>query len=389
MIISERIKDSPTLMFSEAVKRRKQEGGDIISMGIGEPDIATPKFLTEALVEAARGGRYNGYAPSNGIDRLRSSIADDLKERRTLHYQASQVMVTAGAKQAIQLILMSVLRPGDEVVYFTPCYVSYLPQILLAEPNAVPVPVALDPATFEIDLEALRQAITSRTRVIVLNAPHNPTGKVFDRRTLEQIADLALENGIYVILDDVYELLNHGGKEMYCMATEAELEKLVFYVSSFSKTHAVPGWRAGYLCAPKQCVPVISKMQQHMNTSTCSVVQAACLSIFENGFDFLHAYNVKLKERSEYISRELSRILGYQVFVPDGGFFYFVDVSSISTDSNSFCAALMAASGVALTPGIAFGDDWDSHVRLSFGISDQALHEGMARISAFINEKQN
>lgn len=383
MLISERIAESPTLVFAEAAQKRRKEGKDIISMGIGEPDIKTPDFLIESVLEVAKDTSKNGYLNAMGLPVLREKISEDLIGRKQFNFSADRIMITAGAKQAIQLILFSLLEPNDEVIFFTPCYVSYIPQILLAEPKAVPVDIPLS-INFDIDLNLLEQKITPKTKVIMLNAPHNPTGKIFDKSTLLKIAEIALKNNIYIILDDVYELLIYDGEENFSIGTIAEMEKLLFFVNSFSKSHAVPGWRIGYLCGPKQIMPTLLKIQQHMHTNTCSLIQHASVAIFNNGFDFLKPYREVLKNRADFIYNELSNVIETPIFKPQGGFFYFFDISAFSNNSNEFCAGLIDQVGVALTPGIAFGDSWDKYVRLSFGVNDAELKDGIKRLKQYM-----
>jgi len=385
MIINNKISESPTLVFAEAVRKRKSEGKDIVSMGIGEPDIQTPPFLLNAVRDALRDNSKNRYVSSLGIPSLRNAIAKDLHERKSINYSPDQIVVTAGAKQAIELILFSILEPSDEVIFFTPCYVSYIPQILIAEPKAKPVPISLN-KDFDIDVGILEEKINSKTKVIIINAPHNPTGKIFDDATLRKVGEIALRHNIYIILDDVYELLIYDSMYSgFSLASLQALSNLVFFVNSYSKSHAIPGWRLGYMCAPSHIVPAIAKIHQHINTNTCSLIQYAALSIYDNGYSFLDHYKAQLIQRREYLFKELVQIVQKDIFKPQGGFFYFIDISRFSEDSNKFCANLLKMVGVALTPGIAFGNEWNHFVRLSFGIDDNILFEGIDRIKKFIS----
>lgn len=384
MIINKKIGSSPTLVFAQAARKRISEGKNIISMGLGQPDLKTPDFLVKALVKAAKENDKNGYLGSMGLMPLREAIAKDLNSRRNANYSAKQIIITGGAKQAMQLTLFSILHPGDEIIYFTPNYVSYIPQMLMAEPNATPVAVPLD-ASFNIDFETLKGKITSKTKAIIVNTPHNPTGKVFNKKTLQALSDIAFENKLFTLLDDVYELLIYNSEEIYGLDIFEKNADRTFFINSFSKSHAVPGWRIGYLVAPQNEVSQIVKIQQHMNTNVNSLMQHALLEVYANGFEFLEDYIKELKTRSEEVYRYLKPYLGDNIFKPEGGFFYFLDISKYVNDSNAFCADMMDKVGVAMTPGIAFGEDWNSHVRLSFGVENDRLKEGLEKFSDYLN----
>lgn len=388
MIISNKIGASPTLVFAQAARKRISEGKDIVSMGLGQPDMETPQFLTDALVKAANSKKCNGYIGAMGLMPLRKSITEDLNSRRKSRFEPSQVIMTNGAKQALQLTLFSLLKPDDEVIYFTPNYVSYLPQMLMAEPNCTPVSVALD-ANFDIDFELLKSKITAKTKVIVLNSPHNPTGKVLANEAYENIAKISKANNIKIILDDVYELLTYDINSVYDLSLFDDCIENVYFINSFSKSHSIPGWRLGYVIAPPAEVGQMVKIQQHMSTNVNSISQHAALSIFENGHDFLQGYRERLMKRSETVYDSVTAHIKENVFRPMGGFFYFLNISEYVNDSNIFCADMMNEVGVAMTPGIAFGEDWNNYVRLSFGVDEDRLQIGLDRFSSFLHSYKN
>lgn len=385
MKINNKINQSPTLVFAEAAKKRIAEGQKIISMGIGEPDIDVPDFLKRGMIQALEKNSSSKYLNALGNLQLREAIAKDLKERNGFGYAANQIMISAGAKQALQLILLSIVQDEDEVMFFSPNYVSYIPQVLLSTNNAKYVDVNLN-ADFSLNKELFIEKLSEKTRVLILNNPNNPTGKIFTREEFGFILDQIREKNIYVILDDVYELLVYNRSSNYSLAQEKSLEDKVFYVNSFSKSHSIPGWRIGYLCAPAAMMANIVKIQQHINTNTSSVIQEACISIYESGYDFLTDYVATLRERAALIYSTLSPHLKNGLFRPEGGFFYFLNIAQTGLNSNDFCARLIDEEGVALTPGIAFGDSWDSYVRLSFGINDEQLRLGMEKLVNFLQK---
>lgn len=303
MKIDKRINHSPTLVFAEAARKRIAAGQKIISMGIGEPDIEVPDFLNKGMMDALKTSSSSRYLNSLGNIKLREAIASDLKERNRFGYESDQIMITAGAKQALQLILLSIVQDGDEVMFFSPNYVSYIPQILLSTNNPRYVDVNLT-TDFRLDKQLFLDSLTEKTKVLLLNNPNNPTGTIFTREEFDFISEHVRNRDIYLVLDDVYELLIYDGSAYYSLAQEEALKDRVFYVNSFSKSHSIPGWRVGYLCAPKDRMGDIVKIQQHINTNTSSILQEACISIYDNGYGFLDAYRTKLAQRSEkYIQR--------------------------------------------------------------------------------------
>jgi len=385
MKINSKISQSPTLVFAEAARKRIADGQKIISMGIGEPDIDVPDFLKEGMINALSNNSSSKYLNSLGNNQLRESIANDLKIRNGFSYEAGQVMITAGAKQALQLILLSLVHDEDEVMFFSPNYVSYIPQVLLSTNDAKYVDVNLN-EDFSLNKENFIEGLSERTKVLILNNPNNPTGRIFKKEEFDFILDQIRDKDIYVILDDVYELLIYNNSSYYSLAQEEQMQDRIFYVNSFSKSHSVPGWRIGYLCAPKRLMGDIVKIQQHINTNTSSIIQEACISIYENGYGFLKDYIKKLQDRSDFIYSELSPYLKNGLIRPEGGFFYFLDIRQTNLNSNDFCAKLIDEEGVALTPGIAFGENWDSYVRLSFGIDDDQLKLGIEKLINFIKK---
>ncbi len=388
MKINNQISHSPTLVFAEAARRRIAEGQKIISMGIGEPDIAVPEFLKQGMIQALNNANSAKYLNSLGNNKLREAIALDLKQRNDFNYKSSQIMITAGAKQALQLILLALVQDGDEVMFFSPNYVSYIPQILLSTNQATYVDVNLN-EDFSLNKERFVDLLSSRTKVLILNNPNNPTGKIFTKEEFEFILKHVQERDIYLILDDVYELLVYDNTSYYSLAQEKSIQDKVFYVNSFSKSHSIPGWRIGYLCAPEHLMSTIVKIQQHVNTNTSSIIQEACLSIYEHGYEFLNRYVSRLKERSDVIYNALSPHLKNGLLKPEGGFFYFINIAQTGLSSNDFCARLIEEEGVALTPGIAFGDNWNQYVRLSFGVEDTQLQLGLSKIVHFLTKFSN
>jgi aspartate aminotransferase len=384
MRFREEIGESLTLKFALAAAERKRNGQKIISLGLGEPDFKVPSPIINATIKVLE---YNnsGYSDSMGILSLREKIANQLKERNGINSEASNILITAGAKQAFQLACMAILEPGDEVVVLNPSFVSFIPQILIAEPEAVIKTIDVSKTDFSLDLEEIKNIVGLRTKLLIINSPNNPAGYVSSQSELEQLYQLAIDNDFYIISDEIYERLMFLNKPHFSIGSLEAVPERVITINGFSKSHAMTGWRLGYACFPRQLHSKLIKLQQHMNTNTCTFIQQAVAESF--GFDdsYLTAYNVKLKGRCDGVISAFSNMAKVKLVAPSAGFFAFLNISATGLDSNTFCSRLIHETGVATTPGIAFGKNWDDHVRISFATSDDILKEGLELMCSFIN----
>ena len=378
------IEESPTLQFAEAVNCRRQRGEEILSLGLGEPDFATPEILTDALAKAAAMPSSSRYSSPLGLPSLRQKISDDLVRRCGLPCRMDNIVITPGTKAALQIVLMALLQPGDEVVFITPAYVSYEPQVYIAEQKSVVKTVDLSHTDYTLSLERLAQVFSSRTKAIILNTPHNPTGTMLPKPLLCDIYDLARNNNAYIISDEIYERLVFSEMSHFSIGScESEVESVVT-VGGFGKSMAVTGWRVGYCVVPKSLLPKVNKLQQHINTNTATVLQQALDLAWPLPTSHLELYNATMRDRVAIYKQFLAANPILRGSNPQGGFFSFLNIENTGLNSIDFTTRLVARTGVAATAGRAFSPLWDDHVRLSLAVDSKILAEAFCRMSDFI-----
>lgn len=385
MIFDEKITDSPTLKFAEVARKMNKKGIPIISLGLGEPDFETPEHIKSATIKALQDG-YGRYSSVPGIYGLRQKICDKLKNENNIVTAPENIIVTPGAKQAIVLSLMAILKPFDEVINLTPSYVSYVPDIKIAEPSAVIKNIPLRKKDYGLDFERISSAITSKTKVIMINTPHNPTGRMLSREELNFIRKIAIENKIFVISDEIYELLNFSKKKHYSIAAFDGMKELTVTVNGFSKAFAMTGWRIGYAVLPDSLCNKVLKLQQHINTNTCTFIQYGALAALSGSAEHIVDYNTKLRNSAEILESHLGKTNRIFFVKPEGGFFAFLDISSSGLKSNDFSIKLLEKYHVATTPGIAFGEEWDGFIRISMATNTRDFQNGVNYIVKFLEE---
>lgn len=381
MHFSKEIGESLTYKFSQAAGEMKAQGREIISLGLGEPDFSTPEYVVEATIAAMKEG-YTHYSATQGLPELRKRIADKASSDYGVAYDASEVIILPGIKPAVYDALASILEPFDEVINITPYYVSYPSMIKLAEPTAEIVNVPLN-RDFTLNADALKAAFNKKTKVILVNSPHNPTGMMFSKNEVEMIIALCLENDTYLIADEVYEKLTYNENVFTSFAKYPEIKDRLVFTNGYSKSYAMTGWRLGYAVGPKPVIARMNKIQQHVNTNTCTFIQKGACSIYENEPEHLEPYIKELQERTDYFDKAVQDIKIFKGIKPKAGFFYFVDISAAGMDSNSFCVKLLQETGIATTPGLAFGYDWDDHVRFSLAVPMATLERAVGLMKEF------
>ena len=387
MKYSKEISESLTLKFAEGVGLRKKRGEDVLSLGLGEPDFETPAALKESVVKALGNSSSSRYSAALGLMSLRQKIADDVKERCHIPAEMKNVVITSGTKQAMMLNLMALLEPGDEVVVVQPAYVSYVPQIYIAEPEAVVKIVNLKKEDYSLDMEAIERNVTPMTKVIIINSPHNPTGMMIPEVDLRKLFEISEKNDAYILSDEIYDRLVYGDVIHFSIGSLEDTVNRVITVNGFGKSHAITGWRIGYAIVPQQLMGKVTKLQQHINTNTTTILQQAIDQAWPLPVGHLPSYNEKLRKRAELFKEFLSAHPQLKGSIPKGGFFVFLNISSTNLDSNTFSSQLVDKTGVATTPGIAFGKDWDDHIRLSLAVDENVLKEAFCRIHNYIENK--
>lgn len=387
MKFNKEISESLTLKFAESVGLRKKRGEDVLSLGLGEPDFETPEALKKSVVKALSNPTSSRYSAALGLMSLRQKIADDVKERCHIPCEMKNIVITPGTKQAVMLSLMSLLEPGDEVVVVLPAYVSYVPQIYIAEPDAIVKIVNLKKEDYSLDMEAIERNVTPKTKVIIFNSPHNPTGMMIPEADQRKLFEIAEKNDAYILSDEIYDRLVFGDVKHFSVGSMENEVGRVITVNGFGKSHAITGWRIGYAVVPQQLMGKVTKLQQHINTNTTTILQQALDDAWPLPIDHLPAYNEKLRKRAKLFKEFLIAHPQLKGSNPQGSFFVFLNISSTGLDSNTFSGQLVDKTGVATTPGIAFGKDWDDHIRLSLAVEEDVLKEAFNRIHNFIENK--
>jgi aspartate aminotransferase len=390
MAISERAKNvspSPTLAITAKAKAMKAEGIDVISFGAGEPDFDTPENIKAAAVKSLQAG-FTKYTPSTGTDELKAAIVNKLAADNGLEYQKSQVVVSIGAKHSLYNAVMSVVNPGDEVIIPSPYWVTYPEQVKLA--GGVPVYIATDETTgFVATAAMIEKALTPKTRLIILNSPSNPTGGVYSRKQLQEIADLAVSKNIHVISDEIYEKIIYDGNEHVSIASLGpEIKKLTITINGFSKAYSMTGWRLGYAAAEPDIVGGMSRIQDHSTSNPTSFAQPGGVEALNGPQEDVVGMVVEFDRRRKVIVKRLNDIPGITCATPGGAFYVFPNVSGLVgktwgektiTDSDSLAEYLLAEAKVAVVPGTGFGTP--SYLRLSYATSMGAIEKGLDRIA--------
>ncbi len=381
MHFEKEVGESLTYKFAQAAGEMKAQGREIISLGLGEPDFKTPDYVVNATIKALQDG-YTHYSATQGWPDLRKLIAEDCNQSYGSLYNMNDVIVTPGIKAAVYFSLAAILEPMDEIILLSPYYVSYPAMVKLAEPTAKIVNVTLN-KDFTLDADKLKAAFNKKTKAILVNSPNNPTGMVLSREDVELIVTLALENDAYIISDEVYEKLVYSGYKHTSFGLFKEIKDKLIICNGYSKSHAMTGWRLGYAIGAHDVIVKMNKLQQHVNTNTCTFVQVGACSIYKHAPVHIKPYVDELEKRMSFFCSELNKLNYMSVIEPKAGFFCFVDVNAVKVDSNSFCADLLKKTGIASTPGVAFGPEWDSYVRFSIAVPMSTLERAVGLLNNY------
>jgi len=380
------IKPSPTLATAAKAKAMKSQGIDVVDFGVGEPDFDTPENVKQAGIKAIQSG-FTKYTPAGGTDELKEAVVEKFKKDNGLQYEKSQVLISCGAKHSLYNIAEALFDPGDEVIIPSPYWVSYPDQVLLND--AVPVIVeTTEEEGFKLSAKKLEKAITKKTKALVLNSPSNPTGLAYDKKTLEEIAAIAVRHKIYVISDEIYEKLIYDGFKHFSIASlGAEIKDLTLVVNGVSKSHAMTGWRIGYAAGPKDIITAMANIQSQSTSNPASISQKAAVEALRGPQDFIRTMNVEFDKRRKYMVDRLNRITGMSCLMPVGAFYAFPKVSQLYgksvngrriANSSDLAAYLLEEAKVALVSGDAFGAD--AYIRLSYATSMENITKGLDRI---------
>lgn len=378
--------ESATLAMAAKAREFKSRGIDVISLSLGEPDFKTPQHICEAAKKAIDEGKYFAYPPVAGYADFREALAAKYQKENNVPYKAENIVVSNGAKQSIANAMLAILNPGDEVIIFSPYWVSYDALVRLAEAKPVLVKGGIE-NDFKVTADQVEKAITPKTRVVIFSSPCNPTGSVFSRAELEAISKVILKHeNILVIADEIYEHINFTDERVSIAALPGMFDRTIT-VNGFAKGFAMTGWRVGYIAAPKWIADGCNKIQGQLTSANCSIAQRAALAAITSDLtptlNMVEAY----KKRREIVYNLLKEIPGIKSNYPQGAFYFFPDVSFYYGKSDGertikngddLCMFLLEKAHVSLVPGGAFGEE--NCIRLSYAASEQDLQTALARI---------
>jgi len=380
-----RVKPSATIAVSMKAAELKRAGKDVIGLGAGEPDFDTPDHIKAAAIEAIQQGKTK-YTAVDGTPELKQAIIGKLLRDNHVNYQANEILVSCGAKHSISNLLCAVINPGDEVIIPTPYWVSYPDMTLLAGGESVIVETSIA-TDFKLTAEQLTQAITAKTKLVMLNSPSNPTGKAYSQAELKAIGEVIKEHPhVLIATDDIYEHIYWGHEPLVnLVALFPELKERVIIINGVSKAYAMTGWRIGFAAGPAEIITAMRKVQSQSTSNPCSISQAAAVAAYNGPQDCLQTMRVAFKERHDYLVTALNQLPGFSCTTGDGAFYAFPNVSAAVekidgiSDDVELATWLLENAGVAVVPGTPFGAP--GYVRLSFATSIDVLKEAVERVA--------
>ncbi len=388
------ISPSPTLAIDAKAKAMKAQGIDVVGFGAGEPDFDTPEYIKRAAIEAIEQGKTK-YTPASGTLDLKKAIVKKFKDENNLDYTAENIVVSNGAKHSLLNAFMALCNPGDEVIIPAPYWVSYPEMVKIADG----VPCILNTSeenNFKFTAKELEEAITDKTKVLVLNSPSNPTGMVYTRDELEEIAKVAVKKDIYVISDEIYEHLIYEGKHVSIASLGEEIKNRTIVINGVSKTYAMTGWRIGYCAAPAQIAKVMSNVQSHATSNPNSIAQYATVAALSGGYAEIEMMRKAFMERRNYMVERMNKINGVSVKLPAGAFYVMMNISKLKgkevfgikiNTSDDFSLAFLEGEKVAVVPGSGFGAD--DFVRWSYATGMENIKKGLDRLEDMVNRMED
>ena len=384
------VKPSSTLGITAKVKELKAEGVDVVGFGAGEPDFNTPENICDAAIAAIKEG-FTKYTPASGTNELKKAVCKKFEEFNRLHYEPAQIVISNGGKHSLSNIFDAILNQGDEVIIPGPYWLSYPEMVKLSD--GIPVIVyGTKENEYKVTADQIEQAVTAKTKALVLNSPNNPTGMIYTRDELQKIADLAVKYDFYVVSDEMYEYLIYGDEKHISIASLGEeIYKRTLTCSGLSKSYAMTGWRIGYVGAPLQIAKLMGAIQSHATSNPNSIAQKAAYEALTGQQETVAAMCEEFNKRRIYMFERLSKMPHIQIFEPRGAFYAFVDISELLemsykgtpvSDGQNLAQILLSDYHVAVVPCDDFG--YPNHVRLSYAVSQEQIEKGLDRIENFI-----
>ncbi|MEG2583229.1 MAG: pyridoxal phosphate-dependent aminotransferase [Oscillospiraceae bacterium] len=392
MVISEKAKvvsPSPTLAIDSKYKKMKKDGIAVVGFGAGEPDFNTPENVKNAGIQAIK-DNFTKYTPASGTLELKQAICDKFKKDANLDYTTANIVVSNGGKHSLTNVFMCICNPGDEVILPAPYWVSYPEMVKMAD--AVPVFIeTLEENNFKFTIDQLKAAITPKTRALILNTPSNPTGMIYTKSELEEIAKVAVENNIYVVFDEIYEKLVYEGTHTNIATLGEAIKDLTIVVNGMAKTYAMTGWRVGYIAADKKIAKAIGNIQSHATSNPNSIAQVASVEALNGDQSIIDVMKAEYIKRREYMVERINSIDGLSCKEPHGAFYVFANVKNVLgkehygkmiNSSNELCEDMLDRALVALVPSEGFGVD--GYVRFSYATSMEVIKTGLDRIESYL-----
>lgn len=384
------VKPSSTLAITAKAKEMKANGIDVVGFGAGEPDFNTPDNINEAAIKAIDEG-FTKYTPASGIVELKRAICDKFERFNHISYKPEQIVISNGGKHCLTNIFQAILNPGDEVIIPAPYWLSYPEIVKLAD--GVPVFIRGEKKDgYKVSAEQIKAAITPKTKAVVLNTPSNPTGMVYSREELEEIAKVVVEEDIYVVSDEMYENLLYNGAEHVSIASLGEeIYKRTITCSGVAKGYAMTGWRIGYIGASAEIAKVMGSLQSHQTSNPNSIAQKAALEAITGPQDTVEAMRLEFDKRRKYMYERFCNMPYVSTLEPTGAFYVFVDVSEACEkeykgkkigSAAALAEILISEYSVAVIPCADFG--FDDHIRLSYATSMELIEKGLDRIEEFL-----
>lgn len=383
------ISPSVTLEITAKAKAMKAEGVDVISFGAGEPDFNTPENIRKEGIRAINEG-LTGYTPASGIIELKEAICKKLKSENNLDYSPANITISNGAKHSIYNALMAIINPGDEVIISVPYWVSYPELIKISGGQSVYIQTK-EENDFKFTIADLNQALTDKTKALILNSPSNPTGAIYDEKELMEIAEWAIKNNIFIISDEIYEKLVYDGEHISIASINSDIKKLTIVINGMSKAYAMTGWRIGYAAAHEEVAKIMSNIQSHTTSNPCSISQYASVEGLLGDQNSIYEMKKQFEKRRDFMTQKINSIKGLSCRKPKGAFYIMVNITQVKgkvikgtmiNNSLDLAKVLLDEGKVAVIPGLGFGDD--DYIRLSYATSMENIEKGLGRIKCII-----
>ncbi|NDL66282.1 pyridoxal phosphate-dependent aminotransferase [Anaerotalea alkaliphila] len=386
------IRPSSTLAIDAKAKQMQVDGIDVVGFGAGEPDFDTPDHIKEAAIKAIEEG-FTKYTPASGVLQLKEAICRKLEEDNGLHYESDQIVISNGAKHSLMNVFQAILNPGEEVIIPAPYWISYSEMVKMADG----IPVIVKPHkenNLKVVLEQLEAAVTPRTKAIIINSPSNPSGMLYHREELQEIAEFAVRHNLFVVSDEIYEKLIYGDEEHVSIASLGQdIYERTIVVNGVSKSYSMTGWRIGYTASSREVAKLMGNIQSHATSNPNSIAQRAAIAALTGPQEPLKVMKEAFNERRIYMYNRIKAMPYLELLEPKGAFYVFVDVSALFGKScrgetirsaADLARLLLEQVQVAVVPCEDFA--YETHIRLSYAISMENIRKGLDRLEAFLKE---